>query len=268
LFTPASQEAPLLPIPQFLIEMPVVRNALIGIWNSYVRHLKPRYSVEQRMGVTLLLDKTSNLDRALLVRGKWEEEQIRTLRQMIRDSRANVGRSLFLDIGAHAALYSVIVAREGLCDEIHAFEPDPINLAQAQANLLLNDVVERVRLIAAAVTEHPGRLPFHRAESLRRGESRLDWSDTNKRRFVQSIEVEAIRLDDMFDDEGTLIAAKIDVEGHELQALRGMTKLLRQNDCILQVEIARARVPSVLSFIEAQGYRRVHQIRDDYFFTH
>src|SRR3712207_1348995 len=104
----------MLPIPRLLVEMPVIRKALIGIWNSYLRRFKPRYSLEQRMGATLLLDRTSRLDRALLVRGSWEDEQVATFFRMVRHHRAENRRSVFLDVGAHGALYSILAAKENL----------------------------------------------------------------------------------------------------------------------------------------------------------
>jgi FkbM family methyltransferase len=247
--------------------MPVVRKVLIGFWNTYVRTFKPRFSVEQRMGLTLLLDRESNLDRALLVRGTWEHRQLAALTKLILQHRSPGQRSLFLDVGAHAALYSIIVAKQNLCAEVYAFEPDPVSRAQLQANLMLNGVLDEVQVVPAAVSNQAGTVTFHRAEDLRRGESRLDLGGDDQPDIANSFSVEAVRLDARFDLQEAFVALKIDIEGHELQALEGMVRLLTQNHCVLQVESFEENAAGVMAFMEEHGYRLAERIRHDYFFV-
>lgn len=244
----------------------MLRKALIGIWNTYARTFKPRFSVERRMGLDLLLDRWSNLDRALLVRGSWERRQSEALLDLARRRREPGRRALFLDIGAHGGLYAIVAHRSRLFDEIVAFEPDPVNCAQMQANLFLNGAVEAVRVVQAAVSEAPGRLAFGRAETLRRGESRLEAASAGDAAVVGRFEVEAVRVDDAVPVRDALVAIKIDIEGHEVAALRGMARLLRENDCVLQVESFPEQTPALVAFLEGQGYRRALSIVHDHFF--
>ena len=47
----------------------------------------------------------------------------------------------------------------------------------------------------------------------------------------------AVRLDTVLDIAGKLLVVKIDVEGHEEQAVEGLLALLGRNHCVLQIEI-------------------------------
>jgi FkbM family methyltransferase len=246
--------------------MPVVRKAVIGCWNAYTRALKPRFSVEQRMGIPLLLDRHSHLDRALLVRGSWERDQIAELTALCQRHRENSRHSVFLDVGAYAGLYSILLQKTGLFDDILAFEPDPISSAQLRGNLFLNQVVGAVQVIEAAVTARSGSVTFHRAEDRRRVESGLD-VDSNDAERISSFDVKAVRLDEVLDTQDSFVAAKIDIEGHELQALEGMAGVLARNRCVLQVESFEVNAPRVVAFMGDRGYRVAQRIRDDYFFV-
>ena len=46
-----------------------------------------------------------------------------------------------------------------------------------------------------------------------------------------------VRLDDRLDYSGRTICIKIDVEGHESTAIKGMEQLLKNNRILIQVEI-------------------------------
>ena len=43
--------------------------------------------------------------------------------------------------------------------------------------------------------------------------------------------------DELLDIKNSNLILKIDVEGHELNVLKGLKKIINQNNCILQIEI-------------------------------
>jgi FkbM family methyltransferase len=81
----------------------------------------------------------------------------------------------------------------------------------------------------------------------------------------KSIVVESCTLDDLFLDSRTIGVVKLDVEGHELQVLKGATQLLKQQkirDCIFE---EHQEYPNpVSSFFEEMGYK-VFRIQRSFF---
>ena len=65
------------------------------------------------------------------------------------------------------------------------------------------------------------------------------------------------------------IAIKIDVEGHELNVLKGIQDLLKSNNCIIQIEIFKENFNLVNSFLLEKNFILVDQFREraNYFYS-
>jgi len=75
--------------------------------------------------------------------------------------------------------------------------------------------------------------------------------------------------DEMFDYKKEKICIKIDVEGHELQVLKGLEKNLINNQCLILIEIADSNFKVVNDFLEKKKFRIIYRsnYRLDYFYT-
>ena len=64
------------------------------------------------------------------------------------------------------------------------------------------------------------------------------------------------------------LAIKIDVEGHELNVLKGIQNLLRSNKCIIQIEIFEKNFDSVNSYLLENNFTLVEHFkqRSNYFY--
>ena len=135
------------------------------------------------------------------------------------------------DIGANVGFYtllsSILVGGKGT---VYAFEPLPQNLVYLKKHIQLNQI-GNVVIIEAAVCETSGESSF-----TRRGA-------TSHISQAGSLFVKTVSLDDLFSC-GTIPAPnclKIDVEGGELSALLGMTRLIRESRPKIFLELHRGR---------------------------
>jgi FkbM family methyltransferase len=125
----------------------------------------------------------------------------------------------FLDIGANVGVYSVLAAR---CIQpggtLHAIEADPLLVQRLEENLRLNGFSSE-SVHAVAVGESSGICRFE-----------ID-RDTVGNVLPSSApggaDLPMRRLDDLFTAYEPFTIAKLDIEGYELQALRGAERLLR-----------------------------------------
>jgi FkbM family methyltransferase len=166
---------------------------------------------------------------------------------------------LFLDLGANCGVYSCILLRNNLVPRAVAFEPDRDNADLLRANLQLNDVAERVALHQAAAGEAPGRATLVPGPAANKGQSRIDAA-------ADGYAVDIVAPDDVVAAAGKTLAIKIDVEGFECEALAGMTRLLRDNRGIVQIE-SYDHEPAVMAALTAAGYALVTDMRPDFVFT-
>ncbi|HEX6566761.1 MAG TPA: FkbM family methyltransferase [Chthoniobacterales bacterium] len=135
--------------------------------------------------------------------------------------------SRIADVGANQGIYTLVLAQLASVGHVYAFEPDPTLFASLETNVRRNQV-ENVTLFNAAAASEPNKLTL-RPGRLHRGNNRII-SDVSA--GAGSIEVDAITLDQVI-PSSKLDVLKIDVQGFELNVLRGATQLLQQNHALV-----------------------------------
>ena len=132
-----------------------------------------------------------------------------------------------IDIGAHIGYYTLLAAKlVGDKGEVFAFEPEPRNYALLLKNIEINSY-KNVTPIKKAVFNKTGKVKlcladFSGGHSLCR----------DVVHGVGTIMVDAICLDEFFRDKDyrSIDIIKMDIEGAEMAALKGMAKILETND--------------------------------------
>lgn len=247
-----------------LRRFPWLVKPVVGFMKAYAALFKHRFLVERRMGCLFLLDQLNGVDRHLMARGQWEMDQLSKLTNLARQLNANGQATIFIDVGAHGALYSILMSKTGLFDRVIAFEPEPRNGAQLMANLLLNDMIGEVEFFPLAAADISAKIPFYVAGDNNRGASRMNFE--GRHGYKYEISVDAEPLDNIFNFQGYNIVCKIDVEGAELKVLKGMKSLLERNRSVLQIEIFSDNVANVRSLLDSHGYCHVGSIKNDHYF--
>jgi FkbM family methyltransferase len=166
----------------------------------------------------------------------------------------------FLDIGAHAGLYTCVVGRARLAPRLIAFEPERRTLVHLKANLLINDLLKDVELHEAAVGATAGHAPFVQAADHNRGESKIDPGHPD------AYQVPVVAIDEVVPFSGARLAIKMDVEGHEMPAFDGAERLFRDNSGYAQIEAYEGRAAQVTPRMEAFGWRQTGACDDDLMF--
>lgn len=223
-----------------------------------IRHVSGKTLHTDRFGSRLLLDLDNYIDSVLFVKGEFEAEAMTALARQAEELNCRT----FIDVGANFGLFAVFMAQKAWCSRVHAFEPDPRNFAQLLANLFLNDLCDRVVAHPVALSAEDGRSRFR----LARARHSWDFGKFNSGMSEiatpeapgngeETVLVETRRLDGILAPAGEAIAIKIDVEGHELEVLRGMRGMLERNRCVVLMETFRERREAALSMLGELGYK-------------
>ncbi|HLH77480.1 MAG TPA: FkbM family methyltransferase [Candidatus Binataceae bacterium] len=164
-----------------------------------------------------------------------------------------------IDIGARRGLFTgYLAALVGRTGCVHAFEPLPQNLAALRANFARDS---RVVLHSVALSSREGwatmRVPAQSNGRLRDALGSLE--DIHRHSLSAALEVRCQRLDSLLNGLGRPTFIKCDVEGHELEVMRGARLLMAQARPVLLVEIeqrhAREPIATRFAFLARSGYR-------------
>jgi FkbM family methyltransferase len=163
---------------------------------------------------------------------------------------ASTGRD-FLDIGAHIGYYSVYLSP--WVRRAYAFEPDPRNIEDLRDNARLAGNVE---VVEAAVSSRDGVARLHVGQGS--AVSSLDGGGKDG----TAIEVKTVTIDSFVAlrpgiDVGLI---KTDVEGHDLEALRGMSEVVTRCKPLILTECGYT--PQLSELIHKWDYQTYAFTRD------
>lgn len=145
----------------------------------------------------------------------------RAERKLLR-SILSVG-AVVVDAGANIGVYSQFLSRcVGPTGVVHSFEPAPENFKRLQSAMRK---LTNVRLCQAAVGEFSGRSKLYVSDKLNvdhrtyptEGDSRC------------AVPIDVVALDDYFKPGQRVDLIKMDIQGYELHALRGTSRVLADN---------------------------------------
>ncbi|WP_339951990.1 FkbM family methyltransferase [uncultured Albimonas sp.] len=224
--------------------------------------LDRRPRVAERLGARWELDPGDWLDLRLLAGQPFEAEQRRRFDEMVARARP----SRLYDVGANFGLYSVTLGLAHPQLAIEAFEPVGATRAKLERNLGLNGLAERVRVHPLALSETEGAAEIA-IDPRSSGLSTLSASadEAARRDFARSETIRTARLDDLTSAAGETLAIKIDVEGHEAAALRGMGRVLAENRGVMMIETRARNAPEVLALLAEAGWRETGRVQEEIF---
>ncbi|WP_049941942.1 mycofactocin biosynthesis glycosyltransferase MftF [Haloterrigena turkmenica] len=208
-----------------------------------------------------------------------EDETLRGERPVLADLLKRLGPDdAVLDVGANVGLYACFAGRILSDGRVVAVEPHPGNADRLAENLGLNGVDASVTRAALGATDGSGRLDVP-ADRVGAGTSVLaaDSADSS----AQSTDADRVPVDVAAGDsllERTDVPSptvvKIDVEGAEIEVLRGLDETLSASDCrLVYCEIHPAAIGAfdataddVEGFLRERGFalERVQEWDDRY----
>ncbi|HBE20261.1 MAG TPA: hypothetical protein DEG17_07890 [Cyanobacteria bacterium UBA11149] len=201
-------------------------------------------------------DKTIRLDESLR---RWNIASESGVHQILADYLQP--GDIFIDIGANFGLHSLYAAQlVGNKGHVFAFEPVPATLKLLKVNIELNDLYQQVTIVPKSLSNSPETsVTFYIPPEEVAVTAALQPYSEN----VQTIKVANVRLDDYWDTINMPVKLiKIDVEGAELEVLRGAEKLLAQCKPVLLIEVHgfalpnfNASVKDLRNFLREHGYQ-------------
>jgi FkbM family methyltransferase len=175
-----------------------------------------------------------------------------------KTKRCNTYLDIGVNIGTHSLVYSKIFKY------IIAFEPDKYNYNQSKENLLINNVTN-VKLLNKALGSKKGFVKTFQHSNHSRG--CIMTTFTNNKTDTEQITLDSLELNNI-----DLI--KIDVEGNELNVLKGALETIQRNKPIIEFEYnhlakkLNIEYNDIEKFLNNINYNFDKRFDDNYFYIY
>jgi FkbM family methyltransferase len=158
------------------------------------------------------------------------------------------------DVGANIGFYSLIASRLVADGEVVAFEPLPANQEAIRRNLALNEIAN-VRLVPVALSDAEGEaeLEIHASPTWAKLDTSGDTAFKCDGDVSGRVRVEVSTLDAQLESHAAPDLVKMDIEGAEVAALRGASRLLGEHRPTLICELHGTN-GAVTELLESHGY--------------
>ena len=251
----------------FFTKIPIIKRLISSIAVTSLKLLKKNRGYFSINGFKMYLDFLDPIDRLIILNNSYEDEELNILIDLIKKNSI----SNFIDVGANCGFYSFKLALQNL--KIFAFEPN------AEAFLKMKNTIKKNKSISDNIKTFPFGLSNKNSIMQMRSLVKHGYTQTGGSRVVENqISTDNLKIynaefkigDEIlnFKKEDSL-SIKIDVEGHELNVLKGIQNLLNSNKCILQIEIFDNNFDSINSFLLKNNFFLVDQVkrRYNYFYS-
>jgi len=195
------------------------RNPIVNYSYKFL-HSKLKSDYVEIDGNKMFLDPLDNL--RLSINEIYEEYETEVIKNIIKKG------DVVLDLGANIGYYTLIFAKlVGDKGKVFAFEPEPNNFNLLKKNVELNGY-KNVVLIPKAISSKTGKNKLYISDE-NTGSHTIIETEKNRK----YIEIDSVCLDDYFVGfDRKINFIKMDVEGYEGEAIRGMTSILQKNEQI------------------------------------
>jgi len=177
----------------------------------------------------MVIDPTNGfVDTHIFTSGVYEPDILTVIAEHLKPG------DTFVDIGTNIGQHSLFAASiVGSTGHVVSFEPIPRLVAQFKESITLNQWNNFMTVHECACSNDVGNFALQLKPG-NIGGSGFHHTSTD----YETITVETIPADTKLGDESRVSFIKIDTEGHELEALQGLTKTLHTHHPILLVEFS------------------------------
>lgn len=200
------------------------------------------------------------IGRAIVVDGLHERELLEALGSNLFSQSDQWRDAVALDIGANIGNHALYFAQ--YFGTVLAFEPNPLTLNLLRANLMANSAAN-VRVMEVGLGAENAMLPFELPEG-NLGEAKIVTRASSSAKQELPIRVGDEVLAAELPEGSRVVFIKIDVEGHELYALKGLAGTLSRHRPVVAFESNHASGEDggsvVVDYLKSCGYEYFYSV--------
>jgi FkbM family methyltransferase len=166
--------------------------------------------------------------------GRYEDDQLRLLEHFINEKIPDSHKYAAVDIGANIGNHSVFFSK--FFNKVHSFEPNPITYDVLSLNSKYSNPKKNIVTYNFGLSDKNDSLLCSFA-STNIGGAKIKTPDYDTSSHDKNIYIEVKIADEINSlQEESISLIKVDIEGHEINALKGSEKIIKSNKPIILFE--------------------------------
>ena len=249
---------------QNIYKINIFKRLVPTLLKFYIKLFKNNKIIIKHKNIFLKLNLLNPIDREIYLKGYYEDNQIKYLEELIKKYEIKN----FIDIGAHMGFYSIMLYNEKT--KVFSFEPIKNNFKQLSENKHLNNfddmdifnfalsnVKKEIELWVPDINKTGGYSIYDTKDM---EITKYNLNKIKKQKGISKIGDDVIKI------SNERVAIKIDVERHEFNVLEGLTKLLKKNEIIIQVELFKEKQQKIMKYLQSLNFKHINTIENDFYF--
>lgn len=243
---------------KYLIKIPFLKRIIPSIYKRYIfnNNFFKEIVVDN---IFFDLDLRHLIDRRFFLHRTYENELFLPILEILNKNKIDY----FLDIGSCWGIYSLRLSKNYKDLNIISFDPIKKNILRLKKSIKKNKI-KNITVLHTALGSKKSTIRLGATE---------DYSPNYKINETNPTisEISKINLlDKLIDIKNKHIILKIDTEEFEFEVLKGSQKLLKNNNCYIQIEIAEINKKKIFKFFNNINYKLISvnkKNKSDYFFS-
>jgi FkbM family methyltransferase len=257
---------------KLLLKIPIIKRLYPSVLRRLLKLLKLNRRLWKIKNFKMCLDFLDSVDREIILKNEYEPKQIDYFLKHAKNNKINQ----IIDVGSNCGYFSFYMANNIPDVKIHAFEPIPEVYSRFTETINASEgrIKKNIKHLNFGLSDKKSTvtmaLPI-KNNFIGTGGARFvnyDYKPTVNE-FIKQVEFQ--RGDNLFTSTNQMWGLKIDVEGHELNTLKGMGSFLLSNKVFIQIEIFDENFEKVNDYLSKKNFSVISQIEDssktDYFYS-
>jgi FkbM family methyltransferase len=249
----------------YLTKIKILKRIMPSLIRRFLIIFRKEIFIFKFNGLNLELNIKEPMDQMIFFHGYYENKQIEFLIKTIQDFKPD----LFIDVGANSGFYSLFIGKEFPKLKIRSYEPIKKTFSKFKKNIKLNKNIEsinKIKIYNFGLSDKKKVLKMKaliKNNYIQQGGFGVAQKYENSTSLLHTELAYFDKADSNIKIQNKIIAIKIDVEGHELNVLKGMKKIIINNKVILQIEIFNQYKKITNNFLLKNNFKRFNKIYSD-----
>jgi FkbM family methyltransferase len=239
------------------------------IYRFYILIGKKEFLIKPQ-NINLLIEINDPIEREIFFNLCYEKEQISTLIEFAKKNN----QDYFLDIGSNCGYYALFIKKTFPNTHVVAFEPIKKTYDKLIKNIQLNNFGNQIQTFNFGLSDSNNQAQMRgliKKGFMQSGGFTVHDQNRELKKNEILLTADLKRGDEVIKYINKKLLIKIDVEGHEINTLKGLSNLIKNNKIYMQIEIFHQNKASICRFLEKNDFKFVKNIcgnrKNDYFFV-